>query len=157
MSTVMTAAPAAPVPAPIKSRLTVVETVYHQNGTDQPTSAYSSFCRTLVSQDEQPFAKQVKVTEDWRPLDLGWIEQAGMVVIRNESGVFKIVIPTDSEREVEMRKVVEVGFCTGSYEITPSVLIPPTESARFYPYELSQLRIRCRSGMAKCTVHLFPV
>lgn len=143
----------APVPMPTTGRLTVIEKVYHQLPGEQPTVAEHQFVRQLLS-DEQPFARKFKVPHDWKVLDLGWIERAGMLVLRNEEGRHPVVVPTPKERAEIDRRVIEVAFDEGA---DPALVVLPGESCRFHPIRLRDVRVRCPAGMASATIHLNPV
>jgi len=132
------------------SRLVISETVYHQNHDADPTSADSCFSRTLAS-DEQPYSRRVVIGEAWQPLDCGWVEQASMLVLANQEGRFVQVIPTQAERDTMAAKIVEVG-----YGDMAAWLVRPGESFRAEPADLKAIRVRCRSGSAKCQLTVFP-
>lgn len=143
----------APVPMPTTGRLTVIEKVYHQLPGEQPTATEHQFVRQLRS-DEQPFSRKFKVPREWKPLDLGWIECAGMLTIRNEEGRHPVVIPTHEQRaDIDLR-VIEVAFDEGA---EPALVVLPGESCRFHPARLRDVRVRCLHGMATATIHLNPV
>ena len=63
----------------LKPRITVVETLYHQGvlGED-PTTVTCQFTRELKS-DEQPYQRRCKVSENPKPLDVGWVEEVGEI------------------------------------------------------------------------------
>ena len=142
-----------PIPA-MRARLVVVESVYHQSPDGQPTSAEGAYARQLDT-DEQPYARKCKATEEWRPLDCGWLDRASMLHVVNEEGRF-LVQPTDAEREEVNRKLIELAVSVQG-SLTPFAEIPPHETARFRPVDPKALRVRCRSGAAKFTLTLFPV
>jgi hypothetical protein len=144
-----------------RARFTVVETVYFQPASAEPTQTGSRFCR-WVGTDEQPYKRQTKVGESWVPLDAGWLKEAGMLVLANKEGEFFRVNPTEEERTETAKKIVEVGLYTGvSKETGQSVIEPfarvhPAESTRFTPLDLSVIRLRCLSGDAKILLTLLP-
>lgn len=134
-----------------KDRLTVVENVYHQAISDGqgPTQFESRYSRELDTK-EQVYQRRTKVGEDWEPLDFGWIEKVGLLLIRNEEGKFT-EIPTDEENQRTQRKILEVAYCSeGS-----GWLIPVGESMRGIP--TSKLaRIRSHSGVTRYTITVIP-
>jgi len=137
--------------ASLKARLVVVETVYCQSPGEQPVAVESRFGRALNSQ-EQPYRRVIKVGESWQPLDHGWVEEASMLVISNEEGKYLQVVPTEEQRKELETKVVELAFPGQS----GCWLIPPGDSFRGCPSGLGSLLVRCRKGMSKCVVHVFP-
>lgn len=145
-------------PAPMvnpsqSSRLVVVESVYHQPADGPPTTATGDivrFGRDLAS-DEQPYERHKVVKESWEPLDCGWIDRCGMLLLRNDEGHFAIN-PTPEQREAAMRRVIELSF-DGEHS---AISVPPRESCRFYPADAGNIRLRCREGSARYTVHLTP-
>jgi hypothetical protein len=154
-----------------KSRIGVVESVYCQQPGDNPISAESRFSRWLNT-DEQPYSRKIKVTEEWQPLDWGWLKKASMLVVVNEEGRFLQVQPTPQERCDAISKVVEIGIAVcldgGTLNI-PFAEILPRESSRFSPCKSieaglvlccrhgeASLVLRCRHGEARCSIMLFP-
>ncbi len=136
----------------IKNRLTVVETVYHQTATGEPDSIASSFFRELDS-DEQPYRRKTKVGEEWTPLDLGWIKEAGMLVICNDEGKGLTKIPTPEEKEELAKKVLLLGFAIegchfGAFRILPG------ESFRGSP--TTNLYLLSCYGVTRFTVYAIP-
>lgn len=134
-----------------KSRLTVVETIYHQDADGQPTAVEANYARWLAS-DEHPFQRRLKVGEEWQRLETGWLEDVSLLVLTNEEGKGLQTIPTDEERVALAARIVEVGT-PGS---EADWLILPGESLRGRPAAMRQLRFRCRAGTARCVLTLFP-
>jgi hypothetical protein len=148
-----------------KGHISVVETVYHQLTDGQPIAVESRFSRSTET-DEQPYQRKITVTEEWKSIDHGWIEQVGMLHLSNEEGVFS-VMPTEEEKQEVLEKIVEIGvaeiqsFANAKISFSPAnilvcLIILPQESMRVVPYDIPRLRIRCRKGTAKCIITLFP-
>jgi hypothetical protein len=133
----------------ICDRVAVVETIYHQKKREQPTSIGSAFSRDLKT-DELPYETFQNLTEDWSPLDVGWVETCGMLVIKNLEGIFTQTIPTEEEKTIADAKIVDVWFGGPIAEIE----VPPTESSRFRA--TVPIQVRCRSGGAKILVFAVP-
>src|SRR6185312_8298003 len=89
-----------------RARLGLVCTVYHQQPGNEPISAESRFSRWLES-EEQPYLRKLVIGEEWTLLDCGWLEDVGMLLLRNEEGKFQVQ-PTEAERAEVMSRVVEV-------------------------------------------------
>ena len=147
-----------PVPAP--STLTVVETVYHQPAGGFPDTLLgdaSRYHRELAS-DEQAYERHRVLKTAWEPLDCGWVEKCGMLLIRNDEGQFH-TIPTPEQRAEVMRRVIQVAF--GDEDPSPCsktavILVPPGETCRFYPADAKLIRLRCIEGNARYTICLVP-
>lgn len=145
---------------PARPRLTIVETISHQQPNGQPTSVDSRFGRYLQS-GEEPYTRKVMVTQNWEPLDCGWLDEASIVSIVNNEGRFTQVQPTQEQRELVEARIVEIGCRPElSEDARPYAtfgLVRPGESYRGEPaVSLKSLMIRCRSGQAKCTITIFP-
>ena len=136
-------------------RIAVRELLYHQAPQEQPTAVESVFSRPLVS-DEQPYVRKVKVGGAWEAVETGWLVDAGMLHLANEEGRFQQVQPTPAERAAAARKVVEVGLAVAEGEVVVCWLLRPGESLRAEPAEVGRLRLRCREGVARVTVNVFP-
>ena len=140
------------------ARLTVVESVHCQTVDSSPWGISTSFERTLKT-DEQPYVRKLTATEEWTKLDTGWLTECSMLVLVNEEGLFKGRQPTPEQKIESAKKVIEVGCalphldtirCIGAWEL------PPKESMRGCPTELSIVFVRCQHGTAKFTVYIFP-
>jgi hypothetical protein len=130
-----------PITTPAKSlasRLVVIERVYHQRPGQQPITTQSRFSRTLES-SEQQYVREVTVTEEWTPIDTGWIKSAGMLHLSND--------------ERDAAKVVQV---TVQGSNIPAWLVIPGESLRGMPADAGRLMVRCQRGTARCTLTLIP-
>ena len=134
-----------------KSRLTVVETVYHQNPKEQPTCVDSRHTQ-VIEGDEQVWQRRCKVGEEWTPIDQGWIEACSCFHVRNDEGRF-LINPTDAEREEVAARVLEIAFAG---QVQHAWLVRPGMTFRGEPSEARSLLIRCRSGEARYTVTFFP-
>lgn len=137
----------------MKSRLSVLNTVYHQPAGEQPMAVVGNYCRWLES-DEQPFSRRLRIGEEWQAIETGWIRHAGLVVLKNDEGVFDQVQPTEQERMDAQAKVLEVSCSSGPPEA--QWLVRPGESLPATPASTMRLQIRCRQGQARCTVTAFP-
>jgi hypothetical protein len=141
-----------PAPSPaLRDRLLVVESIFHQSPGEDPYVTEHRFARSLQTK-EQPFTRKTTAGENWKSLDCGWIERAGMLFIINEEGKFRQTNPTEEELREAAKKIIEVSFTTN----TDVWLILPGESMRAYPSNIRNLLVRCRSGTARITAHIFP-
>ena len=143
-------------PQLLTSRLTVVETVYHQPAESPPVTMTGDavrFSRELAS-DEQAYERRQSVGEAWESLNPGWIEKCGMLLLRNDEGQF-MAQPTDEQRQEVMARVIEVAFFIHDVS-KAAILVPPGESCRFCPAEFKHVWLRCRQGKARYTLCLIP-
>ena len=142
--------------AKFPSLTSVNEAVVHQAAGKQPTATTTLFSRALES-DEQPWQRDVKVGAAWQPLDRGWIEDAGQVVVENTEGKRLSVNPTLGEKSRIDEQVIEVGAEDKNGQVVAFALVPPRgESARWYPADVAKIRLRSLSGdpiRASVTVH----
>jgi hypothetical protein len=148
------------------SRITVVETVYHQQSGGQPTAVVNRHGRPLDT-DEAPYTRQVNLTEEWQALDLGWLEgNVGMLVLSNEEGKGYTVNPPRSELEDVRRRIVEVTYEWPSgprdmhsppkVALAPEWYVFPGESMRATPAHADLLRLRSQHVKARVLLTLFP-
>ena len=145
--------------AEIKSRVTVVETVYHRSPGAPPVGVESRFSQDLDS-DEQVYERRLKATKEWQLLDCGWVEDPLMLLIINEEGKRLQVNPTDEEREDTAKRVLQIAYViivlgeVGGEGIP--YLVPPGTSTRLYPSTIEGLHVRCQSGTAQFTLYAYP-
>ncbi len=135
-----------------KSRIVVVETVYHQQHGGQPTAVESRYAHNLTTDEQVYGPRKIVATEEWKPLDVGWVKSASLLILSNEEGKGLQVNPTEQQRKDMAARVVEL-----SWDPRPFVwLIHPGHSFRGCPSQLKGLIIRCRSGQAECFVTVYP-
>jgi hypothetical protein len=136
---------------PVKSRLGVVEHVYHQSSNDQPMQVEGRFSRPLLS-NEQPFRRKLTATQERKRLETAWIDDAGMLCLANEEGKCEQVVPTPEQRALNAAKVVELSYGDSD----DKWLILPGETFRGQPSNVKNLFVRCQCGTAECWVTIFP-
>lgn len=150
----------APVLMPINSEkgtLTVVERVYHQLDSDQPTSVETSFTQRVMS-DEQPYSRRMKVGEEWVPIGKGWLEECAMLVLRNDPES-RFTIPSDEEKAADAVKVIEVGTDIGThgpFHVIRWAYLSPEKSLRIAPSDIDKIMVRCQAGIGRLLVSAFP-
>ena len=167
--------PMAPVSVPVprerpvpKDRLTIKEIVYHQQVGEQPIQVERAFERNLETQDSAYAGKPKRMLEDqWEAIDVGWLSKGvGTFYITNEEGKGLQRKPSPEEIAAIAARVIEVCFTdaegnpTGTdAEGNPTgmvFVVPPGESFRATPRDISRLRIRSTSGPLKYSLWLFP-
>jgi hypothetical protein len=156
-----------PVPQ-FRDRMTVVEKIYHQPANGEAFCCETTFERTL-NDEESVYSRKVKATEEWKPLDYGWItennQKVGMLVIRNDEGKNIQRLPSDEEKVELAGKILEIGCLQAAQESTgdrhcvfvPLFHILPGESMRGVPANQDiQVRSLKGSGQISYTVFAFP-
>lgn len=136
-----------------KSRLTVVEHVYHQSPDEEAFEQEIRYSRFLAT-DEQPFLRKLKVTEEWATISSGWLDNCSVLLIKNASGNLRLrsVTPSPQEVEQERRKVIQVAYEDSKYHF--DVLVG--ETMRVSPSSLQALRIRCAEGTGRADISIIP-
>ena len=135
-----------------KDILTVVEMVYLQPIDGEAQCVESRYMRELDTH-EQLYKRRMTVTNEWKPLDVGWIEKAGLLVIHNEEGQHLTANPTEEEAKTIADSIVEI---SSNSEGCFRILVRPGESTRFEPSDVFKLQIRSRTAKAFVTIHAFP-
>lgn len=139
-------------------RLTVNESVYHQLYGEQPSQIENHFSR-FVESDEEPYSRRRKATEEWQPLDIGWVKEigVGMLVISSLAGKALQRNPTKEEKEETAKQILEVSYTAATpTSVALCWLIPPGESMRGMPSHGNELWIRSRHGTVRYTVFVIP-
>ena len=147
-------------------RLVVVESLYHCGEVGTPTNHDTRFNRILAT-DEQPYSRiGIQLTEQWQPLQTGWLKDASMLVLTNLKAERRTLTAKGVPNPVQALLPdktgwVEVGLAfTGlNDEIAcqlPFAHLPPGETLRFSPTNLNQLLLRCAHGTARCNLLLLP-
>jgi hypothetical protein len=143
--------------AAIKNRLTVVETAYHQIVGERPSQVERRFTRELAG-GEQLWERRLRVVSEWQPIDLGWIDRPGLLILANEEGRWDQVNPTPAERAEAAAKILEVAFLRQDdlYPLSlADLLVLPGESSRVHPADGVTVYVRCTTG-CRMTVWAFP-
>lgn len=148
-------------PPKLKTRLLVVDNVYFQSPDEQPTHQPFRWGRD-VDPDLSPYGpKKVVLSQEWTPIDSGWLEdKEGLVVIENLVEK-RQTIPSPEEKAELLSKVIEIGIrlVTGSEGSSAFSLfyINPGESFKASPtVGLRDYRLRCVAGTAKASITIYP-
>lgn len=127
-----------------RSRITVVENVYHVRegqGTGSATARFS-----VPASAEQECRRELVVGTDPRPLDTGWVTDPVMVLVENLEGKGRTKIPTEAQREDTAARVVDVG----------PIEVLPGSTARFGLKPGARPEVSCRCGTARIVVVAWP-
>lgn len=135
------------------ARITVSGTAYWQASNEQPVPAELLFVRRIQG-DEQPCCRRSVATNEWKPLDCGWVNDPSMVVVANNVGDKRQVIPAPAERDEDERNVVFLGVMEGD-QCVDFAFVRAGEQHPVSP--LRKLYVRCAGDkQAPITVTAFP-
>lgn len=137
-----------------QNRLTVVQQVYCQVAESEPVAYESKFSVLLPEDVEDPYERRLKVGPEWRPLDIGGLENLSQLVITNLASLNTQTNPTKEEKEILSKQILEIGMKEETMgrplgPIQPFVLVPPSESFRGLPIHPQKLLIRCQEGTVR--------
>lgn len=134
-----------------QDRITCQFSIVHEHCGDPPFTlgcSFSSICKTV----EQPWTRRVQIGEQWIPLDIGWIENPGLIVIENQTGKGLLVNPTEEELAEINSKMIYV-TCN---EPDVEWIIMPRMHFFARPKTLENIRVRSSSGKIKASIHVLP-
>lgn len=137
------------------------QTLYYQSAGGEQ-KAYSSIYSGRCELEEKPYERNLRVTEEWQQLDVGWFKdypdkQPEEMLLINEEGSLLQRIPTEEEKASIASRVVEVGAVAGETGIIlPVAKVKPGRSLRYSPQEVRRVWLRCRSGVARVSLVLIP-
>jgi hypothetical protein len=141
---------------PIPDRLTVVEQIVHFNHRSQRLYPISSAYSHSLATSEQPYERPLVATEEWQPLDCGWIKGCSALYLHNEEGTNLQAFPSDEEARDIAARVIEVAFDHAGVPPFNSWIIRPGMTMRATPSDPRSLMVRCRKGEARFMLCLFP-
>lgn len=142
-------------PTPMFGCLTFVGMLYHRESpSEEATSNEIRFNRNLNIQEQPYERKKLKVGEEWRPIDYGFLNDVplSMILIKNEEGKGFQILPTEEEKAETLAKVLEVGYEGWD----KGFQIPVGESHPFTPSDFKALRIRSLSGITRYSIAVIP-
>lgn len=146
--------PLHPTPREI-NRLTVVMSISHEHGGEQPVTIPISWS-TLLELDEDSYSRRHEATEQWKPIDLGYIgEDAHLIIVHNLAGRH-LVNPTEEEKQLNKGRVLEVATADEVHcRLSPLVIPAGTAFPILLDDPLSAV-IRCRNDKAKYRIYVIP-
>ena len=144
--------PTEEVHSPVKDRdrLTARLDVYYEQADSGPTQISCSYVTTLPKSEEQVYIRKITVEEEWEPLDLGWVENVGTILLENRKKIFQNV-PTPEEMESEEKKVI---FIRNKKETIGWAI--PAGGFFMAATRGEEIEVRCLSGSTKAVVNVFP-
>ena len=145
--------PPDPQPVDPRDRITVNETFYHQPFGEDAICVDSQFTH-YVEGTEQPYIRRTTVTEEWKPLDTGWLEDnVGFILLQNHPPKFLHREPSEEERQLAFEKVLQIMLGSEDENV---LLVPPGQNFRGFPKHVSRVQVRCQRGTSKVTIHAYP-
>lgn len=141
-----------------QARLTVVYSVYHSIPQQQPNGPQPIRYSRLLETTETAYSRTVRVTEQWEPLDIGWLKEVGCsyIVLENDSIRPLGVTPTREERGEWSAKIIEYGVSVGDDIVSVGHLLPE-EGTGFSPTHPERIQVRCKKGEGKLTYFVVPM
>lgn len=129
----------------LRDRITVVDQVTHYSPRNNKTYPFESRYSIELKTVEQPYERSglnAYVEEEWKPLDLGWIKKASLLILKNEEGKFPRN-PTEKERLALIKRLIVVGFKSDENSNPLEIIvIPPQTDIRFFPKDISKIYMR---------------
>jgi hypothetical protein len=133
--------------------MTVVEHVYHQVSGERPVEAPTRGYDRALQSDGGSFLRSLIADETWRPLNLEWVPEPGLLCIYNREGSNLPTLPSEEEKADIARRVLEVSY---SVDGELGWEIPPGESMRGIPTKAKELMVRSRHEVIRYTVFAIP-
>ncbi len=132
-----------------QSRLSIVEHVYYEIIGEQPL-AVETIQSHLINSNEQPFIRNIKIGSTWQEIDLGWIKDVGMIIIRNDGGIDIGRIGNTSDEVID--KTLLIGIESGK----PLLYVSEGFTTRFTPYNKSTKLYMYSDYHTKISLYVFP-
>ena len=141
-------------------RVTVRGEAHFEHFKEDPVSAQGVFEFATGDTDGAVYTRRLKIKQEWKPLDCGWVEKLGLLFLKNNTGPREGSVPTEEEKQSLSRCVVEVWFNRTGDEVqnTPSnpLLIRPGRFLMFEPQSKDNIWLRCVEGEANLKLTAFP-
>ena len=120
------------------------------------------FMRWLDS-EEQAYQRSLVLTEEWKQLDFGWLEQnqIARLVIKNDEGRF-LTNPTEDEKKEMAERIILLGHSPietdleGQQYRFATWKIRPGEDFQGEPTTGNSIYLRSTKGKVRCTITAIP-
>lgn len=133
-------------------KITIIEIVYYRRYAQQPTCVEARYTLPRDSENQQPYVRtNVEASEEWKELDTGWVDEVGMIFVRNDTGKALQVIPSDEEKQALTAQIIELSFDRSSEH---AILVPPKAGQKIIPS--GPLFIRSQSGTPSYLLQVMP-
>lgn len=132
-------------------------TLYFRSYLEQPQAeavGHEARYSEMLQTNEQHYERRTQAKPTWEPIDIGWLDEAGVshVIIENTHGRGLARNPSPEEREEIDKHVIEVAYPPFQYTFT----VPPGHIFWARPSDIEHLHYRCAHGRAKCKVVAYP-
>src|SRR3990167_1669524 len=137
------------------NRLTTTETVTYERENGESFQVATK-CWRAIEQDTQPYQREIKITEEWKPIDLGWAtewDKIGTIVIQHLGEKLFQKIPTPEERLENASRSLYVALGSDSISYLEYF---PKDSFRAIVSDPRALRIRSKSGVVRAMLTILP-
>lgn len=153
----ITGSPPEPHSPPEVGRLTIVQSIYYSIPREDVKGPSPLRFSRWLDTDEQPYARTMKLTEVWIPLDLGWLREKACSYLYLENSSIRPPgkRPTQEEIEFWAKKRIEWGIAVGEGIERIGILLPE-EGCGFHPSNPERLMVRCQNGDGKLSYYVVP-
>lgn len=138
----------------LKDRLSVVFQLAYESVGQEPLAKAMRATWDTQSQEIQPYERRLSIDEKWRPLDCGWVELPGSILIENRTGMNRSLQPSAEELAEDAKKLLVLSAADLQYD--PGILIRP---GLFFFGEwtsLAGLGLRAAHGVVKACITIYP-
>jgi hypothetical protein len=134
-------------------RLTANISVTYESTGEQPQQMSCVFSELLQTESGEAYLRRVILNKKWTPLDCGFVENPGTLVIDNRAGKFLKKMPSEGERKASAECVIEISY-SGDGQV--DALISPGRFAILEPADFPSVQFRSRSDETKIFVAVIP-
>lgn len=144
---------------PKNTRLVSRGQVFIQRPNEQPEQIDIKSIIELPPSDneDQIWMRMYKLTEEWSPIDYGWVLNPSRILITNMTGMNLALVPDEAARQEINQNIVELTFEQNITEPNAThLMLHPGDTQNIVLNDFSALRIRTRKAGTKIKIHAFP-
>lgn len=131
-------------------RLTARLDLYFEKRDEEPIQSNSVFDVLLTRTEEGAYRRKLVVGQEWKSIDLGWVENVSHVLINNIGRTFS-VNPEQEVLEKEKQKSIIV-----RQDETEFALIPNKQFLLIKPIDVSKIQMKCSVEETKIELLIIP-
>jgi len=132
-------------------RITMNIAIYHQQPGEEAVGMAGTHSYAVPADDEEPYRRKIKLTEEWEQVDFGWLEgRVGLLVIHNKREITQTT-PTE-ETPAEANQCVELRLRGSKADI----LVPLGFILPICMVDPGKLAARVKSGTKKIEILVIP-
>lgn len=138
-----------------RNRQTTTETITYEREDGEPFQIQTK-CWRAINQDTQPYQREIKVGEEWKPIDLGWADEwegIGTISIQHlgDKAPQRVLSPEEATERASR------GFYVGLESLPKAYLeFYPSDSFRAILSDARALRIRAKTGTVRLLLTILP-